>query len=141
LVCICHGIDNRLSKTSNMTHYDNRTIFCSKCQKLRYMGYTDKPDSELCTCSDQDNIPTVVKYKAFMKMNWKDKMDAVIKDVLGIEYTCVVNSENSFSIYENNERIAGTTSAENLKSHWRQQLSHTLEIIHKQKIQKALSKI
>lgn len=74
-------------------------------------------------------------------MNWKDKMDVVVKDVLGIEHTCVVNSEESFSIYENNERIAGTTSARNLNSHWREHLSSTLEIIHKQKIQKSLSKI
>ena len=74
-------------------------------------------------------------------MNWKNKMDAVVKDVLGIEYTCVINSADSFEIYENNEMIAGTTSAGNLESHWRQQLSNTLEIIHKQKIKKALSKI
>jgi hypothetical protein len=74
-------------------------------------------------------------------IKWHIKMDLVVKDVLGIEYTCVVNSPNSFSIYENNERIAGTTSAENLESHWRKQLSDTLEIIHKQKIQKALSKV
>jgi hypothetical protein len=50
-----------------MKYYDNRTIFCTKCQKLRYMGYTNKQDSELCTCSNQDNIPTVIKYKAFKK--------------------------------------------------------------------------
>jgi hypothetical protein len=74
-------------------------------------------------------------------MKWEDKMDTVVKDVLGIEYTCVINSENSFSIYENNERIAGTVSSQNLESHWRHQLSDILETIHKQKIQKALSKV
>lgn len=46
-------------------YYHNETIYCSQCNKLRYMGYTDKPDSELCTCADQDNIPTIIKYKAF----------------------------------------------------------------------------
>lgn len=46
-------------------YYDNQNIYCNQCNKLRYMGYTDKIDSELCTCADQDNIPMVIKYKTF----------------------------------------------------------------------------
>lgn len=46
-------------------YYHNENICCSKCNRLRYMGYTDESGSELCICSDQDNIPIVIKYNTF----------------------------------------------------------------------------
>lgn len=73
-------------------------------------------------------------------MNWKDKMDAIVKDVLGIEYTCVVNSDTSYSIFENNEMITRATTGTYLDSHWRNAITETLEIIFKERIQKSLLK-
>jgi hypothetical protein len=32
-------------------------MICMKCHKPRYYGFTTKPDSELCTCKGQANIP------------------------------------------------------------------------------------
>ena len=74
-------------------------------------------------------------------MNWAEKMDAVVKDILGIEYTCVVNSDKSFTIFENNEKVATRKSIYYLESHWRHELAETLKIIFDQRIQKALQKV
>ncbi len=74
-------------------------------------------------------------------MTWKDKMDTVVKDVLGIEYSCVVNSDKSFSIFENNEKMASRSSIFYLESHWRHELTETLKIIFDQRIQKAMQKV
>lgn len=74
-------------------------------------------------------------------MNWANKMDAVVKDVLGIEFTCVVNSDKSFTIYENNEKVGFRESVFYLESHWRQQLAETLKIIFDQRVQKSLQKV
>lgn len=73
-------------------------------------------------------------------MNWSEKMDAVVKDVLGIEYTCVVNSDKTFSIYENNDKVAARESIFYLESHWRHEIAETLKIIFDQRIQKSLQK-
>ena len=45
-------------KDDEIIYKDNETVYCSRCHKLRYMGYTARPDSELCTCSNQNEIPT-----------------------------------------------------------------------------------
>lgn len=75
------------------------------------------------------------------KMRWQDKINMVVKDVLGIEYTAIITSNNSFSIYENNDSIADHSCIYELESHWREQVTKVLETIHKQRIQKALSKV
>jgi hypothetical protein len=74
-------------------------------------------------------------------MNWADKMDAVVKDVLGIEYKCVINSDTSFSIFENNTKIHNHMDVRYLSSHWRLTLSETLMVIFNQRIQKSLQKV
>lgn len=73
-------------------------------------------------------------------MKWKDKMDSVVKDVLGIEYTCVVTSDDSFKIFENNEVIAASTTQSCLKAHWRHDLQQTLKVIFDDRIKKSLLK-
>lgn len=39
----------------------NYDILCAACDKPRYFGYTDLPDSEMCCCHGQDKIPTYDK--------------------------------------------------------------------------------
>lgn len=36
----------------------NYDILCAACNKPRYFGYTDLPDSKMCCCHSQDKIPT-----------------------------------------------------------------------------------
>lgn len=36
----------------------NYDILCAACNKPRYFGYTDLPDSQMCCCAGQDKIPT-----------------------------------------------------------------------------------
>lgn len=36
----------------------NYDILCAACNKPRYFGYTDLPDSEMCCCHGQDKIPS-----------------------------------------------------------------------------------
>lgn len=43
-------------ESGGYTH--NRSIKCNNCHKLRFMGYTDKQPSELCTCENQNGIQT-----------------------------------------------------------------------------------
>jgi hypothetical protein len=73
-------------------------------------------------------------------MNWSDKMDAVIKDVLGIEFTCVVNSDKSFSIFENNTKVATRQSIFYLESHWRHEVGETLKVMFDEKVRDSLLK-
>jgi methyltransferase family protein len=39
----------------------NYDILCAACNKPRYFGYTDLPDSKMCCCHGQDKIPTYDK--------------------------------------------------------------------------------
>ncbi len=39
----------------------NYDILCAACDKPRYFGYTDLPDSKMCCCAGQDKIPTYDK--------------------------------------------------------------------------------
>lgn len=48
-------------------YFDNQTTYCACCNKLRYGGYTSLPDSKLCCCSNQDDIPTFEKANSFPK--------------------------------------------------------------------------
>jgi hypothetical protein len=73
-------------------------------------------------------------------MNWKEKMDAVVKDVLGIEYTCVVNTDKSFTIYENNVVFATRQSSSYLESHWRIELKDVLAITFRERMQAIMQK-
>lgn len=74
-------------------------------------------------------------------MNWKEKMDTVVKDVLGIEYTCEVKSEHSFTIYENNEVIITRATSYSLEAHWRSDLLEVVSGIFIDRIKSALSKV
>jgi hypothetical protein len=73
-------------------------------------------------------------------MKWVDKMDAVVKDILGIEYTCVVDSETTFKIFENDHEIVKHLDIRPLESHWRSIISDTLKTIFSQRIQQTLLK-
>lgn len=42
-----------------LKYFYNEHILCSYCEKPVYMGYTNKRDSELCTCN---NIPERTVY-------------------------------------------------------------------------------
>tara|TARA_R110000868_G_scaffold411651_1_gene706736 strand:- start:4818 stop:5030 length:213 start_codon:yes stop_codon:yes gene_type:complete len=44
-----------------MKYYDNESILCTVCKKPVYMGYTNKNDSELCGCANQNEIPVIDK--------------------------------------------------------------------------------
>lgn len=46
---------------SDLKYQYNSHIFCSKCNKERYMGYTSKSDSQLCVCLKQNEIPVYDK--------------------------------------------------------------------------------
>lgn len=67
-------------------------------------------------------------------------MDAVVKDVLGIEYTCIVNSDKSFSIFENSTKIVNHIDNCYLEAHWRRALADTLRVIFNERIQTSLRK-
>jgi hypothetical protein len=73
-------------------------------------------------------------------MRWQDKMDILVKDILGIEYTCIVNSDKSFTIFENGDPVAKRSSINYLEAHWRNELAETLKIMYNEKIQKSLLK-
>jgi hypothetical protein len=74
-------------------------------------------------------------------MYWGDKMDIVIKEVLGDNHYLLIASNNSFKILKDGYVVATCSSKYMLKDHWRSELGDTLKIIQEQKIQKALSKV
>ncbi len=68
-------------------YYFNQSVYCSQCNRLRFMGYTYGYDL-LCQCSDQKNIPTYIKMTTEQKIiairdaierakNHQSKMDQV----------------------------------------------------------------
>lgn len=73
-------------------------------------------------------------------MTWQSKMDSVVKDVLGIEFTCVINSDKSFSIFENNTKVASRETVFYLESHWRHEIAETLKVMFDEKIRDSLLK-
>lgn len=74
-------------------------------------------------------------------MNWKNKMDVVVKEVLGSEYKCIVHSEHSFSIYEKKELIRTRATSYSLEAHWRSDLLEVVSGIFIDQIKAALSKV
>lgn len=73
-------------------------------------------------------------------MRWQSKMDAVIKDVLGIEYMCVVESDKTFSIYKNNERVLRMDYCNSLNSHWKDHVKDAITSIIHEKIKNSIKK-
>jgi len=73
-------------------------------------------------------------------MNYKEKMDAAVKEILGVEYTCVVDSERKFSIFENNDKVAVRETVFELGPHWRHELAETLKVMYDEKVREVLRK-
>jgi hypothetical protein len=73
-------------------------------------------------------------------MKWQNRMDAVIKDVLGIECTCIVESDKSFSIYENNERLLRMDYCNSLNAHWKDLVKDAITSIIHEKIKTSIKK-
>jgi len=73
-------------------------------------------------------------------MRWQDKMDAVIKDILGIEYTLIIDTNKSFTIFENNQNILTHSSLFDLEFHWKMEVGNALRIFFNEKIKNSLLK-
>jgi hypothetical protein len=58
---------------SPIRYFDNKTICCCVCNKLKYGGYTGLPDSQLCVCVDVTPI-FVVQGKGYYE-NGKQYLD------------------------------------------------------------------
>lgn len=73
-------------------------------------------------------------------MNWEKKMDNTVKDILGIEYTCVVKSDNLFSIFENNDVVFTRTASHMISNHWRADVTDAILKIISEKIINSMKK-
>jgi hypothetical protein len=73
-------------------------------------------------------------------MRWEHKMDEIVKNILGIEYTCIVDTDKSFTIFENDAKVVTRQTIYNLASHWKHELAETLKFLYDEKIRDVMLK-
>lgn len=73
-------------------------------------------------------------------MNWEDKMDQVVYEVLGEGYHVRVIDRQCFSICKDGDEILKRSTVKKLDAHWRQELRELLLYHFDNQINKTLSK-
>lgn len=72
---------------------------------------------------------------------WQYKMDVLVKNVMGKEYEVDVEGDNIFYILYNGMQVLRRETANELKSHWRQEITECLKFLFENKIKHALKKL
>lgn len=128
-----------------MTTYSyNYDILCVVCNKPRYFGYTDLPDSKMCCCRGQDKIPSYDRRNGpspLNKTNWQYKMLVILMGVLGNTYSVEFTGDKSFKVFNNQEYVLGRTTAYETANHWQTEVKDIIHIIIDQKITSQFQKL
>lgn len=74
-------------------------------------------------------------------MNWQDKMQSILKQVLGSGYSIDFFSETSVKVFNNNEYILGRVTASETANHWQEQVKEIIHIIIDLNIKNAFNKL
>lgn len=74
-------------------------------------------------------------------MNWKEKMNIILKDVLGKKYRFEVMDLHNYSVYHKDLQIMRTQTAYDISCHWKEETKRCILIIINERILSALKKI